>query len=121
MRFPLGLPSQSLVHLRWTCTENFHAHLPSTRTNYFLAVGAVLYSTLRGAGTALVGGPSRAVVFGSGLVAWFLGSSLEDPEKRLGILLWQAQYFFQALGGFLVSRGTLIILWPLVSGLLTSL
>lgn len=70
-----------------------------------VAVGAGLSSTLKCAGTRAVGTPSKAVVLGSNFLSWLCASSLEDPERRLSILLWQSQYFLQTLASFLVSRG----------------
>eukprot|EP01126_Amoeba_proteus_P027276 TRINITY_DN2708_c0_g1_i1.p1 TRINITY_DN2708_c0_g1~~TRINITY_DN2708_c0_g1_i1.p1 ORF type:complete len:326 (+),score=47.98 TRINITY_DN2708_c0_g1_i1:435-1412(+) len=58
---------------------------------------------LRCFGTNLFG-PSRVVVLLSGLFAW-CGSLIENSEKRIGITLWQAQYFFHAIGMMAVHRG----------------
>jgi len=65
-----------------------------------------LYSALRCTGTNIFG-PNRLVVFVSGLLAWFAGSSIEHPDKLRGILLWQSQYFLQTFAKMLMNRGIL--------------
>jgi len=76
------------------------------RTVSFYALSSLLYSILRCAGTNNFG-VSRAVVFLSGVVAWGVGSSIEDPNRRMGICLWQAQNFLQTLGAMMLARGIL--------------
>jgi len=70
----------------------------------FYVASSFLYSFLRCSGTNLLG-VSRVVVFLAGVVSWGVGSLVEDPDRRLGILLWQAQNFLQVFGTMMMTRG----------------